>query len=49
MGPEVEKHLTFPVQLTPFQMQKYTKTQAMASVTASGTRSWPGSSKPLVI
>lgn len=48
MGSDVEKHLTLPVQLTPFQMQKYTKTQATASVIASGTRSWPGSSKPSV-
>lgn len=40
---------TFPVQPTPFQMQKYTSTQAMASVMASGQRICPGLSSPSVI
>lgn len=45
----VHLRLTFPVQPTPFQIQKYTRTHAMASVIASGTRIWPGFSKPSVI
>lgn len=48
-NPDQQRHLTFPVQLTPFQIQKYTRTQAMASVIASGTRISPGFSKPSVI
>lgn len=41
--------LTFPVHPTPFQMQKYTKIQAIASVIANGQRIWPGFSSPSVI
>ncbi len=39
--------LTFPVHSTPFQIEKYTRTQASARVPTKGQRSSPGSSKPL--
>lgn len=42
-------NLTFPVQPTPFQIQKYTRIQAIARVIASGHRICPGFSRPSVI
>lgn len=42
-------NLTFPVQPTPFQIQKYTRIQAIARVIASGHRICPGFSNPSVI
>lgn len=42
-------NLTFPVQPTPFQIQKYTRIQAIARVIANGHRICPGFSNPSVI